>query len=360
MDGHLQFRVYSRSFRQPLQTRHGQWAERQGIILRLRDGAGRVGFGEIAPIPWFGSETLEQAVDCCRQLSEDLLTTGESWRSAIADIPDRLPACQFGFESALAMLDGDRDCQPEDAGPNSAQGWSALLPAGEAALSAWRSLWDQGFRTFKWKLGGGSEPLATSELAQLQRLRRALPRAAKLRLDANGGLSRESARRYLDQCDALGAEGAGIEFLEQPLPPEDFAVMQDLAQQYQTPLALDESVATLCQLRGYYQWGWRGVFVVKPAIAGSPTRLRQFCRAHPLDLVFSSALETPIGRQAGLRLAADVRPSFGPHDQGQGDSDAPRVSDTPAVRALGYGTAHWFQDAEIEDFEQLWQSLSSN
>lgn len=253
-------------------------------------------------------------------------------RTAIATIPAALPACQFGFESAIA---------PPPASSPRLLPHSALLPAGEAALDAWRSLWAAGFRTFKWKIGVLD---CGTELAILQQLRRDLPPAARLRLDANGGLSLNDAQSYLTLCDRLGtgAIGNALEFLEQPLPPSEFAAMQALAQQYQTPLALDESVATLPDLQRYYQRGWRGLFVIKPAIAGSPTQLRQFCQTTALDVVFSSALETAIGRAAGLHLAAELA---------TGD------------RAHGYGTTHWFQDHEFqgqehEDFEQLWQSLA--
>jgi o-succinylbenzoate synthase len=322
----VQFRPYARSFKHPLQTCHGQWSLRQGIILRLNNERGQVGFGEIAPIPWFGSETLEQALEFCRGLPQEIDSR------AIATIPATLPACQFGLESAVEMM---AQCvQTWPTATNRPQLYSALLPTGAAALEAWPALWAQGFRTFKWKIGllDGDD-----ELRLLNQLRRALPPEGRLRLDANGGLTQAAAHAYLTTCDALAAGGWAIEFLEQPLPPQEFQAMQDLAQCYQTPLALDESVATLPHLRGYYQVGWRGVFVIKPAIAGSPARLREFCHTAALDLVFSSALETGVGRWAGLRLAAELA---------TGD------------RAQGYGTAHWFSEAPIEDFEQLWQSLS--
>ena len=337
----VQFRAYARPFKQPLSTRHGDWCVRQGVIVRLTDEQGRSGFGEIAPIPWFGSETLEQALAFCHGL------LGEITRGAISTIPAALPACQFGFESAVEMLkmgSGAQGQQTQRQQILPQQPHSALLPPGEAALGIWQGLWAEGFRTFKWKIGSIN---SRDELQLLNCLRRALPPEARLRLDANGGLTWAMAKDYLAACDALAAAGWAIEFLEQPLPPEEFDAMQDLAQSHYTPLALDESVATLPHLQGYYQLGWRGVFVIKPAIAGSPTQLRQFCHAQALDIVFSSALETEVGRWAGLRLAAELA---------TGD------------RAQGYGTAHWFAEAPfseapfsaapLEDFEQLWQSLS--
>ena len=57
-------------------------------FLRLVDETGRVGWGEIAPLPWFGSETLAQAKDFCSQLGKEITD------DAIAAIPESLPACQ--------------------------------------------------------------------------------------------------------------------------------------------------------------------------------------------------------------------------------------------------------------------------
>lgn len=88
------FHPYQRQFKRPLKTHHGIWAVREGIILRLTDENKRVSWGEIAPIPWFGSETLEQALDFCQQLPSEIT------EETIFSIPSELPACQFGFESA--------------------------------------------------------------------------------------------------------------------------------------------------------------------------------------------------------------------------------------------------------------------
>ncbi|MBE9129867.1 o-succinylbenzoate synthase, partial [Coleofasciculus sp. LEGE 07092] len=93
------FHSYQRRFQQPLKTSHGIWEVREGIILCLTDETGQVGWGEIAPLPWFGSETLEQALDFCQQLPPKITATD------IFSIPDKRPACQFGFESAWEMVE---------------------------------------------------------------------------------------------------------------------------------------------------------------------------------------------------------------------------------------------------------------
>lgn len=317
----FEFRPYHRSFRQPLQTYHGAWRVRSGIILRLVDDRGQVGFGEIAPLEWFGSESFEQALEFCQRLPTQITP------EIISSIPDNLPACQFGFESAKEWA-SDRSAKaipkPADSVPRS---YSALLAAGETALDAWQPLWEEGYRTFKWKIGMAA---IDDEVRIFERLMQALPPDGLLRLDANGGLSYSEATQWLRVCRATNTE-----FIEQPLPVTQFGNLLELSQRHTTPIAIDESVATLTQLKDCHQKGWRGIFVIKPAIAGSPSRLQQFCQNHQIDAVFSSVFETAIGRQAGLQLAAKL---------------------SHPDRALSYGTTHWF-DELMEDDDRLWKRL---
>ncbi|QDZ38819.1 o-succinylbenzoate synthase [Euhalothece natronophila Z-M001] len=293
---------YNRPFRQPLQTSQGEWKTRKGIIIALEDSQGRVSYGEIAPLPSFGSETYEEALKFCSQFSQGISL------AAIYQIPEQFPACQFAFESALKGLTAT---QIEEDG----FALSYLLPAGKKALEKCHYAKEQGQKTCKWKIGVFS---LQEELAWFQQLINILPEEMTLRLDANGGLTVSEAEQWLKVADASGR----VEFIEQPLPPSQFQEMQELAKGFQTVLALDESVGTLSQLETCYLQGWRGVFVVKCAIAGYPHYLRQLCQTYPLDLVLSSVMETSVARQAVFRLATTLSPH----------------------RALGFGVNHWFSE----------------
>jgi o-succinylbenzoate synthase len=291
------------------------------MILQLSDSQGQSGFGEIAPLAEFGSETLGDALHFCQQLP------GLIDDEAIATIPITLPACRFGFESAQQAL-----LEPASQVSNPDLPLCGLLPTGALALEQWRSLWQAGYRTYKWKIGVAA---VAEEIRIYQELNRLLPAQVKLRLDANGGLNQQGLHQWLDACDPQR-----VEFLEQPLPPSQLDLMLNLHLQSPVPLALDESVATLSQLQDCYQQGWRGVFVIKAAIAGFPSQLRDFLRHHQTDAVFSSVFEGAIARQAALKLAAEFS--------------------TPG-RAVGYGVDHWFTDDALSttdgDFAALWQRL---
>jgi len=312
------YRVYRRPLRRSLTTHHGTWQVRQGIIVRLIDAEGRWGLGEIAPLPDFGSETLEEAIAFCRSLP--------SWITAaqVGAIPATLPATQFGFESALIMGQSPPGTASAAGFPKRAIAY--LLPTGKAALTHWQSAWREGARTMKWKIGVAP---AEQEIQWLQALVEQMPADVCLRLDANGGLDWERANQWLTVCDRLVTTAqAQIEFLEQPLPPAQFDQLLALSQRYQTPLALDESVANLSQLQTCYRQGWRGVVVIKAAIAGFPSQLLKFCRAHDLDVVWSSVLETAIAQ----RYIFDHLVPALPHCR----------------RAVGFGVNHWFAPSELD------------
>jgi o-succinylbenzoate synthase len=297
------YSLYQRQFRQALATNHGEWSVREGIIIRLQAPHNNDTYwGEIAPIAWFDSETISAAEDFCQSLA--------GWWTEDVQIPDHLPACQFAWSAALKYgrnwaMDGSMNQDPR---------WSVLLPAGTPALTNWQTFWEQGHSTFKWKIGVHD---TSQELEILHELVAMLPLGAKLRLDANGGLSYEQAHTWLEQCDRLSC----LEFLEQPLL--DLQDMLTLANRYSTPLALDESVSNLARLQSCYQQGWRGIFVIKPAIAGSLEQLANFIHQQDLDVVCSTSIESSLGQSAIAQWA-----------QAQGFDR----------RALGMGMQHWFSD----------------
>jgi o-succinylbenzoate synthase len=301
------YSIYQRPFRQPLKTSHGVWEIREGIIIQLTDDLGISPQGEIAPIPWFGSESIEQAILWCQQIGDHITA------AQIYQIPDNLPACQFGFGSALTAFNST---------PSNIDRWqksnldmSALLPSGAAAIARSQALSAQGYSTFKWKIG--VLPIA-QEVAIWTRLMTALPADAKLRLDANGGLTYAQAQQWLEIC----SPEARIEFIEQPLAPDAIAQMKELAEEYHTPIALDESVATCAQIEAAYAAGWRDIYVIKPGIAGFPWRLADLITQHQLDVVFSSVMETKVGAAAAFQLASSLQIS----------------------RSMGFGVDEWFGD----------------
>jgi o-succinylbenzoate synthase len=296
MADRYQFTVepYARQFRTPIVTHHGIWAVREGAIVTLTSPQGETSQGEIAPLPWFGTETLAAALDFCARFR------GEIEEVQIMNLPDRFPCCQFAFESAISQSKGLGELSSI----------AALLPTGAAAIEANLS----SHSTFKWKIGVTNLP---TEQQWFKQLHAKLPPDSRLRLDANAGLTFSQAQQWLELC-----EQHSIEYLEQPLAVTELTAMQDLTRQYTTRIALDESIANIRSLIACYEAGWSGIYVIKPAINGSPAALARFLEKVSIDCVFSSVFETEVGYTAGLKLAQELQRND---------------------RAYGYGTKDWWE-----------------
>lgn len=305
MSYRFSFKRYRVPMRMPLRTAHGPWAEREGLLVRLEDETGQAGYGEVAPIPWFGSETLAEADEACRKLGDKVVDT------ALDAVPEQLGCVRFALAMARTRL---QPCKSSQRLPV-----AALLPAGREALSALPVKLEAGYLSFKWKVGVGA---TDDELAIFDDLLAALPSYAKLRLDANGAWDRRQAARWLAWC----AERP-VEFVEQPVAPGDEAALLGLAGDFPVTLALDESVTGLAAARRWQAQGWPGVFVIKPALAGPLPELEEWVKTTKADIVLSSAIETAVGRSSILRTALE---------QGL------------TKRALGFGVGEVFGDRRLD------------
>ena len=310
-------RRYALPFRVPVRTAHGPWAVREGLIVRVTDATGAVGYGEIAPVPRFGTETVDEAAAVLQALG------GQIGETQIAALPVQSSSARHGLCVALAdCRAGSPNPAVSGAGSKSSRAVAALLPAGREALGAAAAKAELGFRVFKWKVGVGDND---EELGLLDELLARLPGGARLRLDANGAWDRRRAERWLERC----AERP-IEFVEQPIAPAARGaddLLRGLAADFPTPLALDESLVHDGDVERWLAAGWPGLFVVKPALLGDPAAVCAQLAQAKAKVVFSSALETAVGAQTALRLAFAW-----PGEQ----------------RALGFGVYPLFADARFD------------
>jgi O-succinylbenzoate synthase len=316
MTHRLAYRRYRLPLRVAVRTAHGVMSERTGVLVRLEDERGVVGYSEAAVLPWFGTETADEVVAACSVLGERVTT------EQLASAPARLRCLRFALQTAANRQPMKAATSAKASASQKPLPVAALLPAGLDALEKIAPLAEAGFRTFKWKVGVGD---MADELAMLDDVCAALPGGAKLRLDANGAWQRLQAEHWLERC----AERP-VEYIEQPIAADARGVedlLCGLANDYPTPLALDESLAGEGEVDRWLAVGWPGVFVVKPLLLGDADGALARLAAAKAKVVFSSALETAVGARAALRLAF----------QWPGEA-----------RALGFGVWPLFADARFD------------
>jgi O-succinylbenzoate synthase len=264
--GFFDFKRVRRRLRSPVTTGAGAVDSVDRIILRTQSDQG-TGYGEIAPWPGFPTESVEQAL--------------EFLRSAQGNLPHLIAAVHASPAALPCLSAALSSCQHWD----QIAGFGGSLPcAGLMTLSVMETdaKVAAGFKTLKVKIS--PETSEESIHGVLSRF------PGRLRLDANGSLDLQSARRWTE----FARTQTQVEFLEQPLPvghPGYASLGPD-------KIALDESFLTPGGI------DWSGTVVVKPLLAGDWDDLLAWRATHAGTVVYSSCFETAIGRQGALWLAA--------------------------------------------------------
>jgi L-Ala-D/L-Glu epimerase len=265
--------------KRPFVTAGGVVTARELVLLRVRSSDGYVGFGEAAPFEPYDGVPIERAV------------------AALTGAGGRRPA-QARAAEEIARLDlrARQDERPlaepmKDALPVNMT--LAAGPPGEVAERAREGVRD-GYACFKLKVG------LPDDADRVAAVREAVGPWPALRVDANGGWSVNEAVRAI-----RAIEDHDLEFVEQPC--RSLRELADVRQRVSTPIAADESVSSMRELRRALDLEACDVVNVKLAGAGGFNAARELlreARAHGLDAFLSSTLDGPWGIAAALQLAA--------------------------------------------------------
>ncbi len=292
------------TIQQAVGAKADQTADRRGLLLFLRDEAGRVGVGEASPLPGASPDTLS---DC----EQALLALGEVWHPHYFDddgwppLPSlaNLPAARCAFETAYADLWAQRVGPGVRLASVLARGaaltphrvqLNALcdsLPSAQRAVAA-------GARTLKIKIGG---PDFAPELKLLRTLRQGLPPEIALRVDVNGAWTLQAARHHLPQLADLA-----LQYVEQPVP----AGRGELAQLALpgVPLAADESLQIPVERAALLHHPSCVAWVLKPMLLGlrGARALALLAAAHGRGAVITHAFDGPVAHAAACELALSL------------------------------------------------------
>jgi len=301
--------------RTPLVTAHGPVASREGVLLSLRDADGRIGHGEATPLEAFGTEPLDAARRCLESCApllegadlgdpEDLLgwLAGRSpptatARAAIDAALHDLVAQQAG-RSVASWLAAKQGRSPRAELPV-----NALLasPSTRALAVEARRAVALGFGTLKLKVGAGS---LASDVDRVAAVRCAVGPGTRIRADANGAWSRQQARERLEALAPFE-----LEFVEQPVAAGDLAGRAQLRRDASVPVAADESVLCLAELRAVLDAEAADVVMLKPSAIGGIGRARaaaELARSARVEVVPTSFLDGAVGVLSALHLAASL------------------------------------------------------
>jgi muconate cycloisomerase len=227
------------------------------VIVRVEDETGATGWGESASAPMMNGETQAGMVAAIRHMADRLEGAEVMGPAALPRLIGDTIHFNAGAKAAveIACLDliGQRTGQPFHAligGRVRDRAAALVFIAGgtrEEEIAEARRLVDDGVVALKVKIGIlGVE----ADLARCAAVRAAVGQDVRISADANMGYGREDALAFCAR-----AAGTGIDFVEQPVAEEDLALMADCARVCGVPIAADEGLHSIDQIRRHHETG---------------------------------------------------------------------------------------------------------
>ena len=248
--------------------------KRRGLFIRLTQGDGRFGVGEIAPLPGVNFETLEEALVQTKKLREKFLQKEMSPLQL-------LPSVHFGLASALRQLS---------------------IPSRDLSFKPIQLLHNEKgeeqtphLNEIKCKIGHLTIEEAVKRSALL------LEQGMHLRLDING-------RWDLEKSVAFCTHFSPKDFVYIEDPVASLSEFEPFYERSGFSFAVDSllrfhPLETVLSLKGLSH------LIIKPMVFGGFERLQEIQKkAKQIPLVFSNTYETTVGLLHTIELANSLSP----------------------------------------------------
>jgi L-Ala-D/L-Glu epimerase len=302
MSGRLRVYTLDVHLEVPFQISRAVRTEKRVVIVELDEG-GRMSRGEGSPDPFFGetSESIEAEVRAALDLIPDDPSDLETLK---ARLDARFPH-GGGASCALDILGHDRAAQAAGVPLRSFLGLSLgeapptsfTIGMAEPAVMAERAAAAaaKGFSVLKVKLGHGDDDAVLSGIRERF--------SGTIRVDPNAAWTPEEAPERIARIVRYG-----IEFVEQPTPPEDIDGLRRVRERSDLPIVADEAavrVADVDRLAGACD----GINVKLQKSGGVAEARAMIQRAHELGLkvmLGCRAAETSVAIAAAAHLAPSV------------------------------------------------------
>ena len=296
----------------PMKMASVELRKADNLLVRIEATDGTVGWGESASAPTMTGDTLPAMIDAVRNhlapmlIGEDARARGRLVRKmahglhantgarsavevALADLAGRVLGVSFADLHGGALRHAVKPM------------WLVGNPKVEQDVEEAMAKTREGYSFFKLKVG--VKPV-DEEIATAITVRRALGPDVILCADANRGFDVARASRYL-----AGVAGAGISFLEQPLPQENLAGLSRLARSQPIPIGADEGIHSLADIEAHAAAGASGLSLKLIKLGGPTGLLAGAFIAERLGLSLNMAAkvaESSLGSAATLHMACLV------------------------------------------------------
>ncbi|TXI94464.1 MAG: o-succinylbenzoate synthase [Chryseobacterium cucumeris] len=286
---------YLLQFKRPSGTSRGVLLDKETFILTISED-GRKGVGECAIFRGLSFDDRPDYEEKLKWLCENINQDTDFLKGELKEFP----SIWFGYEQAIQNLKyGGSLYFPSDfTEGKSAITINGLIWMGDAAYmkEQIQEKLEKGFHCIKLKIGVDWK----SEHVILQKLREKFSKEQlELRVDANGGFSKEEAVTVLQQLADLH-----IHSIEQPIKAGNWDDMAELCARTPTPIALDEELIGIIDPEKKKQLLERinpQYIILKPALVGGFSGSDEWiflAENQNIGWWITSALESNIGLNA--------------------------------------------------------------
>ncbi|GAK01183.1 LOW QUALITY PROTEIN: O-succinylbenzoate synthase [Geomicrobium sp. JCM 19055] len=288
----------------PFTTSFGTFTDREFLIIEVRDGDGKVGYGESVAFasPWYNEETVDTNVHMIEKflvpaLQEKPITHPEEVSERFAFIR-RNNMAKSAVEGAIWDLYAKQQNKPlaEVLGGVAKQidvGVSiGIKDSVEDLIETVQSHVDAGYKRIKIKIKPGWD------IDVLREVRKQFP-TIQMMGDANSAYTLEDLD-HLKQLDELN-----LTMVEQPLEHDDIIDHRLLQEAMTTPICLDESIHSLADAKKAIALGSCKIINIKIGRVGGLTeakRIHDYCKEQDIPVWCGGCLESGIGRAHNIAL----------------------------------------------------------
>lgn len=297
-----EFEVVELALSEEFTISRGSTTTTENVIVRIEDGAGRVGVGGAAPSAYYGERvadverTLPSLLDAAKNVGEPALTRRIE-RELAAEAP-AAPAARAAVSIAVHDLVATQADEPLyrrfglDPGRAPPTSYTISIDSPSVMAQRARRAREAGYPILKVKLG------TDDDRARIDAIRKLAPRAY-IRVDANGEWTPEEA---IEKVDWLA--NANVQFVEQPVPGDDIDGLARVAEESVLPIAADESCVTAADVPAVADAA--DIVVVKLMKCGGirpAKRQIEAARAHDMDVMLGCMIESNASIAASCHLA---------------------------------------------------------
>lgn len=286
---------YLLKFKRPSGTSRGVLYEKETYILEISDH-GKKGVGECALFRGLSYDDRPDYEEKLNWLCSNIQQDYQFLKNGLKEFP----SIWLGYEQAVLNLKhGGKLYFPSDfTEKKSSMMINGLIWMGDVGFmeEQIREKLDEGFHCIKLKIGVDWK----SEHEILQKLRQKFSKEKlELRVDANGGFSKENAVKVLQQLSDLQ-----VHSIEQPIKAGNWDDMADLCISTPTPIALDEELIGIIdpdKKRTLIETVKPQYIILKPSLVGGFSGSDEWislAEQHKIGWWITSALESNLGLNA--------------------------------------------------------------